>query len=72
MFNITSLGGGEVHNVDAAMAIISDANGNPIAVVQSFGGAVKITTAAEPDFQNTLKALKIDRTVIVSKYKPKD
>lgn len=72
MFSITSLCGADVSRVDAAMAIISDSHGNPIAVIQSMGSATQITTADQPDFQNTLKALKIDRTVIVSKYKPKE
>lgn len=59
------------HEQDAHSVIIEDAMGNPIFVAMQVGDAIMYADAGEKDFHAFLKALGVDKTVVVDDIKPK-
>jgi len=51
--------------------IVEDDMGNPIFVAIQVDEAIVYSTPGEKDFHNVLRALGVDKTVVVTDFKPK-
>jgi hypothetical protein len=55
----------------AHSVVVEDDLGNPIFVAIQVDEAIVYSTPGEPDFHSMLRALGIEKTVVVSDFKPK-